>query len=540
MEYLNIILHPSIILFLSAILLRIFYKYDKIFGIISVLAPLISLFLLNYSEGKIYLHIANISLIYKLSYDNLIIGSAFSNVLFAANIIAVSQNRKLEVIYGTAYGAASIFCILANDYISIFLSLELMMIFSSIIIFMGGKTGSITSAKKYFLTHFLSGNMILFGFIYMINKTGSIEITNLTNLYYDEGYSSFALSVMLIGMIINIAAVPFSGWMIYYYSKSSPSGFIYLISFTTKVSIVLIIKFFSGFEDLKIVGSVMICYSCYKMIYENNINRYLSYLSINAMGFMLIGISVGYYNITYALYIYLGFHIIYKLLLTICLLNISNSSSKIDDLNRPNNIFIIVGLIISIAFMLCIPGSGSYYAKKIIFSHFNDQFYLLISLSTFITAYSLPWKQFLIKNNQQSIKQITVTSNVIIIILLLLFLLINKSLLIGNNPIIILATLKQIAIILLALLISSKFTPKRIKIKSMNLIEVAGKAFFYYFNYFDNKNVKSDIESIENWSIQSLEAQINKRFRVFHNQQTAIFIFILIFIILLFNALFLK
>ena len=66
------------------------------------------------------------------------------------------------------------------------------------------------------------------------------------------------LYIMLIGMLINIAAFPFSGWMVKYYPKASPSGFLYLISFTTKVSVILLAKIFLGLEnrvctDLKIV-----------------------------------------------------------------------------------------------------------------------------------------------------------------------------------------------------------------------------------------------------------------------------------------------
>lgn len=540
MEYFNLISHPSFILFLSTIGLIIFFKQDRIFKLIVYIAPFLSCLLLNYSSEKFYITIEHISLIYEKSYTNIYICWVFNAAIFLANLFALSRNKKIEIIFGNLYGASSIACVLAGDYISIFISLELMMIFSSIIIFIGYNSKSSSSAKKYFLTHFFSGNMILFGFIYLINKTNSIEIINISELMNDAQYSSLALMSILIGMLINIAVFPFSGWMVNYYSKASPTGFLYLISFTTKASIVLLIKLFAGYEALKYVAAVMIIYACLKMIFENNVLRYLSYLSINAMGFMLLGISNGSKPVIYALFIYLGIHILYKLILSICLIDISNKKLELTSVNKPNTFFINIGFFISIILLLNVPGTLTFSAKTIITQEYGDSIiYLLINISTFIVAYSIPWK-YLFRNNNQLPNQANMwlkRSGLIVGIILFMVISIyaSKMIIASEQDTLFYHTIKQIVILSFAILLSYIFTPKRFATKSINLIEVIGKCFFYCLNYFESQK-KEDL--VENWSFTSLEHQIKKRVHLFHNQQTAIFIFILVFIILLLNALF--
>ncbi|RTK92437.1 MAG: hypothetical protein EKK61_04415, partial [Rickettsiales bacterium] len=349
---------------------------------------------------------------------------------------------------------------------------------------------------------------------------------------------SSALIIMLAGMVINIAAFPFSGWMINYYSKASPSGFLYLISFTTKISLVLLIKFFAGYDALKYVAAVMICYSCLKMIFENNVLRYLSYLSINAMGFILFGISNGSQQVIYAISFYLSVHILYKLILSICLIDISNKQLEISSINKP----ITLTLFISITLMLCVPGTLTFSAKTIIAQEYSgSMIYFLINISTFIAAFSVPWK-YLLKNNNQPLVH---TNNwarqamfiVGIILFILVSLLTSKLLIISDQNTFINHSIKQIIILISAIFLSYKFAPTRFKTKSINLIELIGKCFFYCLNYF---NIQKKEELVESWSFNSLETQLRKKNHIFHNQQTAIFIFVLVFLILLFSSLFFK
>ena len=73
--------------------------------------------------------------------------------------------------------------------------------------------------------------MILIGIAHIMSKSNSSEIILVTNLMENPEYSHTMLYVMFTAMVINIAAFPFSGWMVNYYKAASASGFLYL-SFT--------------------------------------------------------------------------------------------------------------------------------------------------------------------------------------------------------------------------------------------------------------------------------------------------------------------
>ena len=151
----------------------------------------------------------------------------------------------------------------------------------------------------------------------IISKSNSTEMTVVTDLFNNPEYSNIILYIMFIGMIINIAAFPFSGWMVNYYKKASASGSLYLINFTTKLSIILLIKIFVGFEILKYVALVMILYAGFKVVIEDNIFALLCYLSIISMGIMILAIASGDKSALSAVFYYLFIHIIYKSLLSI-------------------------------------------------------------------------------------------------------------------------------------------------------------------------------------------------------------------------------
>ena len=236
--------HPALTLIIGIFVLIVSYKSDRIFKVVAILTPIATLFSIFIAPSYITLELFKGIIICDGSIHNNLIGSAFCAVLFAGNLYAIGQKKQFELITGNFYGASTLICLFAGDFISMYIGLEMMMLFSTAIIFKGGSSTSIRSAKKYFLTHLTSSSLILLGIIHIVSISKSLALINITALLGDAQYSHIVISLMLLGMLINIAAMPFSGWMANYYLEASSSGFIYLISFTTKVSVILLIKLF--------------------------------------------------------------------------------------------------------------------------------------------------------------------------------------------------------------------------------------------------------------------------------------------------------
>jgi len=365
-----------------------------------MLYPLITSWLLINSTGNQIISLHNINFIFSFSYENKLIGLALLIVTLVANLYAFSQKRYHEVIIGSLYSVASLTCLLAGDFISMFLALEFMMIFAAILIFYGDHIDSSRAAQLYFLTHLFSGGLILIGIVFIIAKNGNYQIVLLTQqLFYDE----FSIIFILTGCLINVAAVPFSGWMVNCYPASSSSALIYLISFTSKVSLMILIKLFSGLEILKFVGILMILYGGGFALIEDNLRRLLCYLTISHIGFILIAIGEHSQQAILGIIAFLFFHIIYKALFALFIAILKDKKS-IDNFSEVTSFHLLKlplfssSLITIILAMISLPWQASFTTKIAITSILNGDInhYIIILLKylTCVVMFSFGFKNF--------------------------------------------------------------------------------------------------------------------------------------------------
>ena len=529
-----IFFHPSIVILVSVLVLLACYKRTKLFNLCAIITPLTSLIIIYYMPDRVDFCIAHFTLYFEGSFNNKLIGYALVISLLTSNLYALGQKTKLDLIFGNLYAAFALACLFAGDFLSMFVNLELMMIVSAIIIFIGNNNASLRAAKKYFLTHLMSSNMIIIGIVHIIVNSQSIDIVNVVTLINNPHYSSVILYIMLAGMVINVAAFPFSGWMVNYYSQASASGFLYLISFTTKVSIMLLLKMFAGLEVLKYVALIMISYAIIKLIFEDNLLKLLCYLSICAMGLMILGISSGKETSCNAVVCYLFIHILYKSLLSLCCATIIDKLdiTTCSNLTKINNKILFFGFIVSVMIMLSLPGMLSFSAKSIILGLYsNDIIYIIPLILSAAMVYSIPWYQLFRSQSVQKISlNIYTKAGLLISSCLAIGLSIygNELLMTNNTNLFGYHSLKQLLLVVFPLIVAliPLFIVKRSVTKPINLIEWLGDVLFYYLTKFHSNN---DAPS-EPLSTGSLYRQINTKLTTLHNQQTAIFI---IFVFLL-------
>lgn len=532
--------HPTGLILLATIGLLASFRYSKLFTVIALGYPIIVAVFIYYQLDNFYFSLYNVEFISIFSDSNKLIGFAFLVVLFTSNIYSLGRDKKLEIILGSSYGAFSFLCLLAGDFISMFVGLELMILSSALIIFIGDDRQSPRAAKKYFITHLISSNMIIIGIAYLVHKTGGTALVDITPLMINPEYSKPILVIMLLGFIINIAAFPFSGWMVDYYTTASPSGFLYLMSFTTKVSIILLLKLFAGYDALKFVAILMIMYSSIKAFMENKLQALLCHLSIIQMGFMLLGISRGGQEVLLVTSVYLFIHIIYKSLLSLACASLIDYNQILfcSDLKKIKEPSILLACIIGIALMVNLPLSTPWYAKAVVSHSVTSNFiYFTILFSSLMTACSLPLCEYF---NAPTSTDDNLTGHSKISLYFMTFIALFVGLA-GQNITIVKSiykvsifsfdTLKQLVIISAAIgiIYFIKITKKHST--SLNLFEWLSEVFLSLY-YFCRISFKSKYKK-EHWSFKSLEQQTLNKFAVIHNQQTAIFMTFLVLLIML-------
>ena len=140
--------HPAFIILALSLGLIATRAQNKTFRCIAIFIPIAALTSTYLMPEQIAFDLFKTEIICDGSFYNKLIGFAFCIVLLAANLYSIGQNKKLELILGNFYAASTLLCLFAGDFLTLFIGLELMMIFSSSVIFIGEKRFSIRSAKN--------------------------------------------------------------------------------------------------------------------------------------------------------------------------------------------------------------------------------------------------------------------------------------------------------------------------------------------------------------------------------------------------------
>ncbi len=305
--------------------------------------------------------LTNFELMFDFNPQNQLIALAFLIVTAILNLYTISQNRKFETLIGSLYCLSSIICVFAADFISMIISLEFMTIFACIIIFCDQL--KIKPARQYFLTHLFSSGLILIGMTLLIQATGNTAFISLTESVY-----KFELPAIFIlaGCLINLGTIFVNGWVVNCYPAASGSDIVYLISFTTKVTLTIILKLFSGLDILKFFGISMIIYGLVFALIEKNLKRLICYLTVSQLGFILAAISINSPNIAYLITSFIFIHILYNGVFALYFTYIEDEYSikNYQDLqNTQINLILLGGFVVSILIYTSILPINSSYIK---------------------------------------------------------------------------------------------------------------------------------------------------------------------------------
>ncbi len=232
----------------------------------------------------------------------------FSLMTFVGGLYAFRHASALELAASYAYAAGAIGVAFAGDLITLFIFWETMAIFSTAVVWCGDTPMAGRAGKRYAVMHIIGGVILMVGITGIAVQTGSIEIQAMRAV-------DFASWMILIGLLINTAAPPFSAWLSDAYPEASSTGAVFLSAFTTKTAVLALILLFPGEPVLIGVGIYMIFYGIIYALLENDARRILAYSIVNQVGFMVCAIGIGTQLALNGAAAHAFAHIIYKGLL---------------------------------------------------------------------------------------------------------------------------------------------------------------------------------------------------------------------------------
>lgn len=232
----------------------------------------------------------------------------FTLMATLGGLYSLGQRSRLEVPAAFIYAGSAVGVTLAGDWFTAFAYWEFMAVASTLVLWSAGTAASARAAQRYAIMHLLGGVILFAGVTGHVLQTGHVSL----------GYISLnspAEWLLLLGVLVNAGAPPFSSWLPDAYPEASWSGSVFLSAFTTKTAVYLLIRSFAGHEVLIWVGLYMAYYGIVYALLENDMRRILSYSIINQVGFMITGIGIGTEMALNGAAAHAFAHIIYKALL---------------------------------------------------------------------------------------------------------------------------------------------------------------------------------------------------------------------------------
>ncbi len=203
-------------------------------------------------------------------------------------IFALHVEDRWQHVAACMYIAGAFGCTFAADYVTLFIFWELMSVASTFLIWLQRAPASTRAGIRYFLFHILGGLLLLAGLLLRHQATGSFAFDAV-----DPAGARFYDTLILLGFCVNAAVIPLHAWLPDAYPEATVTGAVFMSAFTTKTAVYVLLRAFTGFEILGVMGTLMTLYGVVYATIENNARRILAYHIVSQVGYMVAGVGVG-------------------------------------------------------------------------------------------------------------------------------------------------------------------------------------------------------------------------------------------------------
>ena len=280
-------LWPAIPLFIAAILASV--TRGSLRAIIMLAAPLISAYAIFQLEpGTVFsVELMGLQLTpVRIDALSILFGYLFNLAALIGVIYALHVKDPMQDLAALAYAGSAVGAVLAGDLLTLFVYWELLALTSVFLIFARRTERAYKAGMRYLLIQISSGLLLLSGAIFYSSAGNGLSFN-----YIGLGSSGGWLIFIAFG--IKAAFPLLHGWLTDAYPEATPTGTVFLASFTTKVAIYALARGFPGTDLLIIIGVIMACFPIFYAVIENDLRKVLAYSLINQLGYMVVGIGIG-------------------------------------------------------------------------------------------------------------------------------------------------------------------------------------------------------------------------------------------------------
>ena len=223
---------------------------------------------------------------YRVDKLSLLFGYIFHIAAFIGVVYSLHVRDTVQQVAAMLYAGSGLGAIFAGDLLTLFVFWELLALTSVFLIWARRTEQSYQAGLRYLIIQVLSGVLLLAGLLAHASKTGSLAFGFI-------GLNGVAGWLIFIAFGIKSAFPLLHNWLTDAYPEATPTGTVFLSTFTTKVAVYALARSYPGTELLVFIGAAMTCFPIFFAVIENDLRRVLAYSLINQIGFMVCGIGIG-------------------------------------------------------------------------------------------------------------------------------------------------------------------------------------------------------------------------------------------------------
>ena len=260
------------------------------------------------------------------------------------------------------------------------------------------------AAMKYFILGALASGVLLYGMSLLYGLTGSLSLQAVSGATGTLEVSSLplmlAISMLVVGLLFKLGAVPFHMWVPDVYDGSATSTTLYLSAVPKLAAFAILLRLLSTglegwieiWQDMLLVAALLsIALGNVVAIAQSNIKRMLAYSTISNMGFLLLGFFAGTHAGYAAAMLYAVIYMVTTLAAFSVILALSRSgfeSDSLDDfrgLNKRNPWLALLMLIVMFS-LAGIPPTAGFFAKLMVLQAALEAGFVAVVVAAVILA----------------------------------------------------------------------------------------------------------------------------------------------------------